>query len=371
MIASRAADFEAFSNSQFREDKHSAPAPVHTPASSKASYRSTPPVQHRTPQPANIQIKEEPRPQAVIPPPVRASSAQAAQFPPTAYGTINHALFPHMPHPGSHIPGPHPYSIPPLGGLPADRPGVLMHNRGAPPAGARYNIPQIDGASATPEDDFANMLAGHGGAARRRMLARYPWMREAKFGGSDADAQGEMQIPQVDGPSGGGGSSIPPLSLNLSSIPTLTLPSTNGIKKEDAAEVPTLSTTLKLADIPPLQMPAHAHPSLKSPPPPPSAPLSRSSTIASTSTMKTEDGKGKPTPIANFARNPNLPAQANEDINSDLDDSDEEETEDPNGLPTDPDANVTYCTYDKVRKWLGSAFEWHIGMYTDTLCLSR
>ena len=246
------------------------------------------------------------------------------------------------------MPGPHPYSIPPLGGLQADRPGVLMHNRGAPPAGARYNIPQIDGASATPEDDFADMLAGRGGAARRRMLARYPWMREVKFGGGDADIQCEMQIPQVDGPSGGGGSSIPPLSLNLSSIPTLNLPSTNGIKKEEAVEVPALSTTLKLADIPPLQMPAH--PSLKSPPPPPSAPLSRSSTVASTSTIKTEDGKGKSTPVANFARNPNLPAQANEDINSDLDDSDEEETEDPNGLPTDPDANVTYCTYDKVRK---------------------
>ena len=230
-----------------------------------------------------------------------------------------------------------------------------MHNRGAPPAGTRYNIPQIDGASSTPEDDFADMLAGRGGPARRRMLARYPWMREAKFGGGAVVAQGEIQIPQVDGPSGGGGSSIPPLSLNLSGIPTLTLPSTNGIKKEEAAEVPTLSTTLKRAEIPPLQMPAH--PSLKSPPPPPSLPLSRSSTVVSTSSIKTEEGKGKPTPIANFARNPNLPAQANEDINSDLDDSDEEETEDPNGLPTDPDANVTYCTYDKVRNWLKTAFE--------------
>jgi len=218
-----------------------------------------------------------------------------------------------------------------------------MHNRGAPPAGARYNnIPQMDGASATPEDDFAEVLAGHGGAARRRMLARYPWMSEAKFGGAGGATQGEMQIPQVDGPSSGGGSSIPPLSLNLSGIPALTLPSTNGVKKEEASEVP------KMVDVPPLQMPAH--PSLKSPPPPPSLPLSRSSTVTSTSTIKTEDGKGKPTIIANFARNPNLPAQANEDINSDLDDSDEEETEDPNGLPTDPDANVTYCTYDKVRK---------------------
>jgi hypothetical protein len=70
----------------------------------------------------------------------------------------------------------------------ADRQGVLMHNRGAPPAGTRYNIPQIDGASAIPEDDFAEMLAGHGGAARRRMLERYPWMREAKFGGAAAAA---------------------------------------------------------------------------------------------------------------------------------------------------------------------------------------
>jgi len=192
------------------------------------------------------------------------------------------------------------------------------------------------------------VLAGHGGAARRRMLERYPWMREAKFGGAAAYAQREMQIPQVDGPSGGGGSSIPPLSLNLSDIPALNLPNTNGTKKEEATEIPPLSTTLKMADIPPLQMPAH--PSLKSPPPPPSAPLSRSSTVASTSTIKTEEGKSKPTPIANFARNPNLPAQANEDINSDLDDSDEEETEDPNGLPTDPDANVTYCTYDKVTR---------------------
>ena len=262
-------------------------------------------------------------------------------------------------HPGAHIPGAHPYPIPPLGTLQADRPGVLMHNRGAPPAGARYNnIPQIDGASATPEDDFEDMMAGHGGAARRRMLARYPWMREAKFGGAGGATQDETQIPQVDGPSGGGGSSIPPLSLNLSGIPALTLPSTNGVKKEEAGEVPNQSTNLKLVDIPPLQMPSH--PSLKSPPPPPSVPLSRSSTVASTSTIKTEEGKGKSTPIANFARNPNLPAQANEDINSDLDDSDEEETEDPNGLPTDPDANVTYCTYDKVRKWLETALEWRI-----------
>ena len=221
-----------------------------------------------------------------------------------------------------------------------------MHNRGAPPAGARYNIPQTDGASASPEDDFAEMLAGHGGAARRRMLKRYPWMREIKFGSAIAAAPGETHIPQVDGPSGGGGSSIPPLSLNLSDIPALTLTSTNGTKKEEV-DIPIQKATLNLADIPPLQMPAH--PSLKSPPPPPSAPLSRSSTVASTSTIKTEEGKGKPTPIPNFARNPNLPAQANEDINSDLDDSDEEETEDPNGLPTDPDANVTYCTYDKVR----------------------
>ena len=227
-----------------------------------------------------------------------------------------------------------------------------MHNRGAPPAGARY-IPQIDGASGTPEDDFAEMLAGHGGAARRRMLERYPWMREAKFSAATAAAQGEMQIPQVDGPSGGGGSSIPPLSLNLSDIPALTLPNSNGTNKEEPAQVPALSMTLNLADIPPLQMPTHPHPSLKSPPPPPSVPLSRSSTVASTSTIKTEEGKSKPAPIANFARNPNLPAQANEDINSDLDDSDEEETEDPNGLPTDPDANVTYCTYDKVRKQIG------------------
>jgi hypothetical protein len=255
-----------------------------------------------------------------------------------------------MAHPGGHLPGPHPYSIPSLGPLQAERQGVLMHNRGAPPAGTRYNIPQVDGASAMPEDDFAEVLAGHGGAARRRMLERYPWMREAKFGGAAAYAQREMQIPQVDGPSGGGGSSIPPLSLNLSDIPALNLPNTNGTKKEEATEIPPLSTTLKMADIPPLQMPAH--PSLKSPPPPPSAPLSRSSTVASTSTIKTEEGKSKPTPIANFARNPNLPAQANEDINSDLDDSDEEETEDPNGLPTDPDANVTYCTYDKVRNSL-------------------
>jgi len=242
------------------------------------------------------------------------------------------------------MPGARPYSIPPLGGLQAERQGVLMHNRGAPPANARYNMPQIDGASATPEDDFAEMLSGHGGPARRRMLERYPWMREVKFG---AAAQGEAQIPQVDGPSGGGGSSVPPLSLNLSDIPALTLTSTNGAKKEEV-EIPTLSTTLNLANIPPLQMPAH--PSLKSPPPPPSLPLSRSSTVASTSTIKTEEGKSKPGTIPNFARNPNLPAQANEDINSDLDDSDEEETEDPNGLPTDPDANVTYCTYDKVRQ---------------------
>jgi len=324
-----------------------------------------PPVQHRTPQQTHIQIKEEPRPHPVIPPPVRASPAQAAHFPSTTYGPINHALFQHMAHPGTHIPGPHPYSIPPLQ---ADRQGVLMHNRGAPPAGGRYNMPQTDGASATPEDDFAEMLAGHGGAARRRMLARYPWMREARFGGdAAAAAQGELQIPQVDGPSGGGGSSIPPLSLNLTDITALSLP--NGSKKEEAAQIPTLSMTLNLADIPPLQMPVH--PSLKSPPPPPSAPLSRSSTVASTSTIKTEEGKSKPVPVANFARNPNLPAQANEDINSDLDDSDEEETEDPNGLPTDPDANVTYCTYDKVRELLETASEWHIGMYTDTLCLYR
>ena len=247
-------------------------------------------------------------------------------------------------HPGPHIPGVNPYSIPPLGTLPGDRQGVLMHNRGAPPAGARYNMPQVDGAGSSPEDDFAEMLAGHGGAARRRMLERYPWMREVRFQGA---TRSETQIPQVDGPSSGGGSSIPPLSLNLSEIPALTLTSTNGTKKEEA-DIPTLNTSLNLADIPPLQMPAH--PSLKSPPLPPSAPLSRSSTVASTSTIKTEEGKGKPTPAANFARNPNLPAQANEDINSDLDDSDEEETEDPNGLPTDPDANVTYCTYDKVRK---------------------
>jgi hypothetical protein len=262
------------------------------------------------------------------------------------YGTVNHALNQHIPHPGAHIPGAHSYAIPALGALPADRPGVLVHNRGAPPAGARYNIPQVDGATATPEADFAEMLAGQGGAGRRRMLKRYPWMREVRFGSAAAAAQGETQIPQVDGPSGGGGSSIPPLSLNFPDVPALTLPSTNGTKR--AAEVPALGTTLDLADIPPLQMPTH--PSLKSPPPPPSAPLSRSSTVASTSTIKTEEGKSKPAPIANFARNPNLPAQANEDINSDLDDSDEEETEDPNGLPTDPEANVTYCTYDKVRK---------------------
>jgi hypothetical protein len=49
-----------------------------------------------------------------------------------------------------------------------------------------------------------------------------------------------------------------------------------------------------------------------------------------------------------FARNPNVPALASEDINSDLDDTDDEDG--PQEQPgQDPDADVTYCTYDKVR----------------------
>jgi transcription initiation factor TFIIA large subunit len=52
-------------------------------------------------------------------------------------------------------------------------------------------------------------------------------------------------------------------------------------------------------------------------------------------------------PSSSFARNPNVPAQPSEDINSDLDDTDDEDG--PQEQPgSDPDADVTYCTYDKV-----------------------
>jgi len=52
-------------------------------------------------------------------------------------------------------------------------------------------------------------------------------------------------------------------------------------------------------------------------------------------------------PSSSFARNPNVPAQPSEDINSDLDDTDDEDghQEQPG---SDPDADVTYCTYDKA-----------------------
>ncbi|PVF96729.1 TFIIA-domain-containing protein [Serendipita vermifera] len=218
---------------------------------------------------------------------------------------------------------------------------VLMLPTGAAPYGATAagnssgaKMPQVDGTWEIDADEDSDDAE----SGPKDIKKRYPWLRDAKLrfiGSSSLEL-----MPQVDGPTPAT-PPVPPLNL----LPPLNLnpPSTtSGIVR--AGGPPPLT-------LPPLNLPMNSppqdtkalHPSLANiKPPPVDTEMKRS---PSDITMSGPSGSG----TSSFARNPNVPAQPSEDINSDLDDSEDEDG--PQAQPgSDPDANVTYCTYDKVTR---------------------
>ena len=231
------------------------------------------------------------------------------------------------------------------GNAPADARNILMLPRGAAP----YNppvtnaapggtngvtkMPQMDG---TWDEDIS--------CGRRQWLTRrYPWMAEARISSLNSNfIVGDEEMPQVDGPTPAT-PPVPPLNL----LPPLNLPSSSsstGLSRDGAPPPLTL---------PPLNLPLSGssqggnramHPSLVNTPNATIVEMKRSNSPPANLTSLNSNAAG---PSSSFARNPNVPAQPSEDINSDLDDTDDEDghQEQPG---SDPDADVTYCTYDKA-----------------------
>jgi hypothetical protein len=223
-----------------------------------------------------------------------------------------------------------------------DARSILMLPTGAAPYGAAASgnssgakMPQVDGSwdhDAEEDDDTES--------GSNDLRKRYPWLRNANLRSIGNPNLELMQIiPQVDGPTPAT-PPVPPLNL----LPPLNLnpPSTStGIVR--AGGPPPLT-------LPPLNLPMNSppqdtkalHPSLANIKPPPASDTEMKRSPSDVS-MSGPTGSG----TSSFARNPNVPAQPSEDINSDLDDSEDEDG--PQAQPgNDPDANVTYCTYDKV-----------------------
>jgi hypothetical protein len=205
--------------------------------------------------------------------------------------------------------------------------GVTIAGNGSGPS----QVPQVDGAW-----DLGSDEEGIRRKRREMMIKRYPWMADAQMPSLDGLVALD-KIPQVDGPTPTATPSVPPLNI----LPPLNLPSSSSGGISRMGGPPPLT-------LPPLNLPPDLassgnramHPSLVN--------------NKSSEDVKKEDPDIKRPPSAaaisgssSFARNPNVPAQPSEDITSDLDDSDEEEG--PHEQPgSDPDADVTYCTYDKV-----------------------
>lgn len=229
------------------------------------------------------------------------------------------------------------------GAGPTDARNILMLPRGAAPynpsvANGANKMPQVDGS--WDEESGSELYR----AKKQGLAKRYPWMAEAQIHNLAAM---EERIPQVDGPTPAT-PPVPPLNL----LPPLNLgaSSTSSLNRDGAPPPLTL---------PPLNLPIAnnssqggsgnraLHPSLMNNPNATVVEVKRSSPPSSASLL----GSAGAGPSSTFARNPNVPAQPSEDINSDLDDSDDEEG--PQEQPgSDPDADVTYCTYDKVSSFL-------------------
>ncbi|KAG8776712.1 hypothetical protein FRC15_011799 [Serendipita sp. 397] len=256
-----------------------------------------------------------------------------------------------LPPPGS-VPS---YGVPPLNfganrGVPGyggpggvSDPRVLMLNRGAAPYGAGAaasggasgsKVPQVDGTWDEEDGDEEEMAR----KKRKWLSTRYPWMAGAHLPNLESatalnslDHRLAMEkMPQVDGPTSTT-SPIPPLNT----LPPLNLPSTSG---SGGGIPPPLN-------LPPLRLPSEdqkpIHPSLMS--------MGRNSEPPDDKFDLNLLGPNNGGAGSSFARNPNVPAQPSEDINSDLDDTDDEDG--PHEQPgSDPDADVTYCTYDKVTR---------------------
>jgi hypothetical protein len=233
------------------------------------------------------------------------------------------------------------YGTPPTSGNAAtgSSANILMLPRHAVPYSAA-TAGNGSGPSQVPQVDGAWDLGGDEESIRRKrremMIKRYPWMANAQMKSLDSLVALD-KIPQVDGPTPTATPSVPPLNI----LPPLNLPSSSSGGISRAGGPPPLT-------LPPLNLPPDLassgnralHPSLVH--------------KKSSEDVKKEDLDIKRPPsvapisgTSSFARNPNVPAQPSEDITSDLDDSDEEEG--PHQQPgSDPDADVTYCTYDKV-----------------------
>ncbi|KIM31546.1 hypothetical protein M408DRAFT_327720 [Serendipita vermifera MAFF 305830] len=223
---------------------------------------------------------------------------------------------------------------------PADARNILMLPRGAAP----YNPSVTNGTNKMPQVDGSWDEEPKTRQAKRQELAkRYPWMAEAQIHNLVAR---EERMPQVDGPTPAT-PPVPPLNL----LPPLNLnnvPSGSGMNRDGAPPPLTL---------PPLNLPMASgssqgggralHPSLMNNSGSNSADVKRPSPPSSLNSSLSNSANAGPS--SSFARNPNVPALASEDINSDLDDSEDEEG--PQEQPgSDPDADVTYCTYDKVTR---------------------
>jgi hypothetical protein len=231
------------------------------------------------------------------------------------------------------------------GNGPSDSRSILMLPRGAAPynpavasaaAGGTNGVtkmPQLDGT--WDEEDESTSRS-----KREWLMRRYPWMAEAQIHMTNL-AMGEEQMPQVDGPTPAT-PPVPPLNL----LPPLNLgSSSNGTGLNRDGAPPPL--TLPPLNLPPLGGSSQAgsralHPSLMNNPSVTVVEVKRDSPPPGSLLNAAQAG-----PSSSFARNPNVPAQPSEDINSDLDDTDDEDG--PQEQPgSDPDADVTYCTYDKA-----------------------
>lgn len=304
------------------------------------------------------------------PPGVNPAAAQAAGYPPP-YNPAMHLQMPQGMGMGG-VPPLNNFSLPniPMNalnaygagrGIPgyggAPNPGAagggLMLPRNAAPYGAAAAAGNVSGGSKVPQVDGAwdqDTDATEETARRKRrefMVKKYPWMANAQLQSLDGIILD--QIPQVDGPTPSATPSIPPLNI----LPPLNLPSSSSGGITRAGGPPPL--TLPPLNLPPdLANPGNRaiHPSLMN------NNKSSDDVVMKRDDVKKEDPDVKrPALVAppasgsasSFARNPNVPALASEDITSDLDDSDEEEG--PHEQPgSDPSADVTYCTYDKVTR---------------------
>lgn len=283
-------------------------------------------------------------------------NANSANQPAYPYSSMHGQVSQHMPVPGVPNLNLSGYSqLPPMnqyasrnsnyGGMPtgpvaSTRQQVLMLPRNAAPQNMTVagnnpggKLPQVDGAW---DEDAPE---GQRREKRSQVIKRYPWMANAPMPNLDALIMGGG-IPQVDGPTPAT-PPVPPLNI----LPPLNLPSSSGSISRTGGPPP---LTLPPLNLPP-DLPSGSktlHPSLVNRNPQPA-----SSDPEVKKEEKEPDLKRVPSTVpavsSSFARNPNVPAQPSEDINSDLDDSDEEEG--PHEQPgSDPDADVTYCTYDKV-----------------------